>query len=224
MILAAGFALGPVLAAGFPTVGAVLVAEAVATAVAVVVVIVAVAGSEVLLAASAGVSTADKSVPIWSNFLLAVLLPVMSVGPEYAAAAATPLGRVFSPASVKMDAVAVAVAGFVGKASADGKVAASPGCLPIVASDGPATATATGAGAVVVAAAVGNAGVMCCTAPTGAVMGTDAPLSFAIVPAVSAPALVDNSEGIPTLLTGWCKAIVSFFGAVGGNGTGGATC
>ena len=86
----------------------------------------------------------------------------MSVGPEDAAAAATPLGRVFSPASVEIlvdaFAVAVAVAGFVGKTSADGKVAASPGRLPIVASDGPATATGAGAGAG--AAAVGNAGVM----------------------------------------------------------------
>ena len=66
MILAAGFALGPVLAAGFATVGAILVAEAVATAAAaaaavvVVVVVVEVGVSEILLAASAGVSTADK--------------------------------------------------------------------------------------------------------------------------------------------------------------------
>lgn len=153
MILAAGFALGPVLAAGFATAGAILVVEAVATATAAAVVVVVVV-SEVLLAAGAGVSMTDKSVPTWSNFLLAVLLPVTSVGPEDAAAAATPLGRVSSSASVEVDAVAIAVAGFVGKTSVDGKVAASPGRLPIVASEGPTTATGAGA------AAAGSTGFM----------------------------------------------------------------
>ena len=111
-------------------------AEAVATAeAAVVVVVVEVGVSEILLATSAGVSTTDKSVPTWSNFLLAVLLPEMPVGPVDPAAAATPLDKVFSPAlvDVDVDVNVDAVAGFVGKISVDAKVAASSGRLPIVA-------------------------------------------------------------------------------------------
>ena len=123
LLLAAGFAFGPVVAAGFAKVGAILVAAAVATAAAVVGV------SEILLPAG------DTPVPTWSNFLLAVLLPEMPVGPVDPAAAATPLDKVFSPAlvDVDVDVNVDAVAGFVGKISVDAKVAAPSGRLPIVA-------------------------------------------------------------------------------------------